>query len=335
MPIVSIIVPVYKTEEYLEKCVNSILQQTLEDIEIILVDDGSPDKCPYICDKLALIDRRIKVIHKTNGGLSDARNAALDIATGKYIGFVDSDDFISNTMFEKMYKKIESTHSDICICAHYTVSNGDSIPHLLPYDLDLYTKNDINNYFIAPLIGESSSAVPKTIDGFVCRQLFKKDIIKSIRFKSEKKYFAEDVVFDFEIYQKANSISILNEPLYYYVYNKKSLSNKYRDNIWICLYNLLEYKQSVIDGLRLYDNINDRFTNEIIKFVIVSIHNLNMPSSPLKKKEIITEIKKISNSKYGKHIKRFKVIRQANIKTALFLIALKFRMYSLIILLFK
>ena len=104
---VSVIVPVYNVENYLEECVNSILNQTYENLEIILVDDGSTDNCPQICDDWAKKDKRIKVIHKANGGVSSARNVGLDNATGEYIGFVDSDDYIDITMYEKMLKLLK------------------------------------------------------------------------------------------------------------------------------------------------------------------------------------------------------------------------------------
>ena len=99
MALVSIVVPIYKVEKYLSRCVQSLLNQTLKDIEIILVDDGSPDKCPEMCENYLKVDKRIKVVHKVNGGLSSARNAGINIATGKYIGFVDSDDSILPTMY--------------------------------------------------------------------------------------------------------------------------------------------------------------------------------------------------------------------------------------------
>ena len=103
---VSIIVPIYNVEKYLSKCIESILSQTYKNIEIILVDDGSPDNSPQICDEYAKKDDRIIVIHKANGGVSSARNAGIDIATGKYIGFVDPDDYIENNMYELMVNKI-------------------------------------------------------------------------------------------------------------------------------------------------------------------------------------------------------------------------------------
>ena len=115
-PMISIIVPVYNVESYLADCVDSITAQTFKDIEIILVDDGSPDSCGQICDDYAKTDKRIRVIHKQNGGLSDARNAGIQLASGRYLGFIDSDDYIATDMFERLYNSIIETDSDIAMC---------------------------------------------------------------------------------------------------------------------------------------------------------------------------------------------------------------------------
>ena len=104
--VISIVVPIYKVEKYIKKCIDSIIEQTYKNLEIILVDDGSPDGCAKICDEYAKKDKRIKAIHKENGGLSDARNVGIDISTGKYICFVDSDDYIENNYIELLYKCI-------------------------------------------------------------------------------------------------------------------------------------------------------------------------------------------------------------------------------------
>lgn len=124
-PVISIVVPVYKVEVYLEKCVNSILNQTFTDFELILVDDGSPDNCPAMCDEYAKKDARIKVIHKANGGLSDARNAGIDIAKGTYIGFVDSDDYVAPDMYERLFNLIDENKCDISICQAVIVGEGE------------------------------------------------------------------------------------------------------------------------------------------------------------------------------------------------------------------
>ena len=114
--LISVIIPIYNVEAYLDECVQSILSQTHKQLEIILVDDGSPDGCPAMCDAWAEKDSRIRVIHKENGGLSDARNVGIDAATGDYIAFVDSDDWIVPEMYEKMLAALKKENADICAC---------------------------------------------------------------------------------------------------------------------------------------------------------------------------------------------------------------------------
>lgn len=118
--LISVIVPIYRVEEYLDECVASVVNQTYRNLEIILVDDGSPDHCPQMCDEWAVRDSRIKVIHKVNGGLSDARNAGIEIATGEYIAFVDSDDFITPDMLEKLHAALVKADADIAACGILT-----------------------------------------------------------------------------------------------------------------------------------------------------------------------------------------------------------------------
>lgn len=120
-PLLSIIVPVYDVERYLPKCMDSILAQTFTDFELILVDDGSPDNCPALCDAAAAKDARIRVIHQKNGGLSAARNAGLDAARGAWIGFVDSDDYIAPEMYEALYHAVQSTGADLALCDYAEV----------------------------------------------------------------------------------------------------------------------------------------------------------------------------------------------------------------------
>ena len=119
---ISVIVPVYKVEPYIRKCVDSILGQTFSDIQVILVDDGSPDQCGKICDEYAKQDKRVEVIHKENGGLSDARNAGVPYAKGEYIIFLDSDDYIEKDMLEYMYTRIQDSGADMATCGLYAVS---------------------------------------------------------------------------------------------------------------------------------------------------------------------------------------------------------------------
>ena len=120
--LISVIIPIYKVEDYLDECISSVVNQTHKNLEIILVDDGSPDNCGMMCDEWAKKDDRIKVVHKSNGGLSDARNAGLNIAVGEYIAFIDSDDFIMPNMFEELYSAFDTPEIDIVACG---ITNHD------------------------------------------------------------------------------------------------------------------------------------------------------------------------------------------------------------------
>lgn len=273
-PKVSIIVPVYKTKNTLKKCMESLKNQTLKDIEIILVDDGSPDGSGDLCDSF-LKDDRVKVIHKENGGLSSARNAGLKIASGEYIGFVDSDDYVSDKMFQRLYERIIEDNSDICICAHFTEDiNGNIKKHNFKNIPNQLNREEILNYLILPLIGVHKKTECEKIDGFVCRNLYKKDIIKNYKFKSERHFFAEDVIANLEIYSKCAAVSIVNECLYYYRYNINSLTNKYRKDLHILLNNLLEFEMSFLINNNLFNQEKERLFSTGVKFVLFSIYNL-------------------------------------------------------------
>ena len=148
--LISVIIPVYKVEKFLEKCVNSVLEQTYKNLEIILVDDGSPDGCPALCDELAKKDKRIKVIHKKNGGVSSARNAALDEAKGKYVCFVDSDDYIEPTYAEDLHKAITENDVQMAVCDTYDVYNTSKTqinPYSTSFKFYVKNKTDFKNVF--------------------------------------------------------------------------------------------------------------------------------------------------------------------------------------------
>lgn len=141
-PIVSIIVPVYNVEKYIDRCVHSLLSQTLENIEIILVDDGSSDNCPQICDNYANKDNRIKVIHKTNAGLGYARNSGLEVAKGKYVAFVDSDDFVSSNMYNELIMLADKYNLDTVFCGYNYYNKDDDISRKVESEQLSIIKND-------------------------------------------------------------------------------------------------------------------------------------------------------------------------------------------------
>lgn len=215
MPKISIIVPVYKVEKYIHKCVNSILVQTFTDFELILVDDGSPDNCGRICDEYASKDNRIKVIHKKNGGLSDSRNAGLNIASGEYVGFVDSDDYIENDMYQKLINVCNSNEVDISMCGRYDVSINNEIKSRFSFDgQKIWSgKEAIGNLLTW-----------NDIDSSACDKLFKRDIFEELRFPVGK--YNEDIYIMVNVLDKINKIVHIGESKYYYFHRPNSITTK-------------------------------------------------------------------------------------------------------------
>lgn len=217
--LISIIVPVYAVEKYLERCVNSILNQTYKNIEVILVDDGSPDHCPVMCDEYALRDPRITVIHKENGGLSDARNAGLAIAKGSYIGFVDSDDFIKPTMFQKLYEAMIYANADMSICMFDYVDETGNL---------IVSKNAQRIHFDAEVLKQEQifEMISHAFKGYyyfipVWSKLYKKAIFDHIRFPLGVIHEDEFVIH--HIIDQCNYVAVVDESLYEYVQRSDSI----------------------------------------------------------------------------------------------------------------
>lgn len=213
MPTISIIVPIYKVEKYLKKCVDSIINQTWKDLEIILVDDGSPDHCAEICDEYAKLDNRIIVIHQENQGLSAARNAGINIASGEYIGFVDSDDFIAPDMYEQLYLAIISKHAQLAICNFlYVDENGTILQDNSPIQEDI-----LDNYQCLEKIAKDKWWY------YVVswNKLYQKSLFDFIRFPEGKLY--EDNFIIHEIIYSCKMIVTIRRDLYFYLQRKGSI----------------------------------------------------------------------------------------------------------------
>ena len=248
---VSIIVPVYNVENYIERCVNSIVVQSYSNIEIILVDDGATDNSGKICNELKGKDNRIKVIHKENGGLSSARLAGFIESKGTYISFVDSDDFIEPTMIEELVNSIELHNAELSICAYNSILANKTIPSYLPYtDTVLVGRELITKDYIIPLFGTSDEG-NINIPGFTCIRLYKKNLLKTEFFLSEREYFKEDHILNLLYSDNVYAIGIVNKPLYNYCINSTSLSNCYRLNKWQMYTNLLNWYKTFIKERKL------------------------------------------------------------------------------------
>lgn len=213
-PLISVIVPVYKVEKYLKRCVSSIQAQTYSKLEIILVDDGSPDTCPVICDEISNTDSRIVVIHKENGGLSDARNTGLNKAKGDYIGFVDSDDYILPNMYEILLTKIQKENSDMACCNYLQVTESDVAfdNQKLPIR-DECVEKDVAYDMLVQYGGYYAVAWNK---------LYRRSLWEKIRFPKGRKY--EDMFIAFKIIDECQIISHVSSALYCYVRRTGSIT---------------------------------------------------------------------------------------------------------------
>ncbi|ETI67555.1 glycosyltransferase family 2 protein [Neobacillus vireti] len=209
-PKISIIVPIYNVENYLRKCVDSILSQTFKDFELILVDDGSPDNCGIICDNYAESDQRIKVVHKENEGVSSARNTGIRMAKGKYIGFIDSDDYIDNRMYEILYTSAELHSSDVVVCDLLKV-HGDEV------SVKKYKKEfSLLHYSNIEALNQLYTNEPEKAAVWVYswNKLYKSWLFKDIRFSAGKIY--EDEFIAHKILYHSTKITYVPETLYYY-----------------------------------------------------------------------------------------------------------------------
>lgn len=227
--LVTVIIPVYQVEEYLEDCIKSIIRQTYGELEIILVDDGSTDNSPKICDQYAQMDSRIKVIHKANGGLSSARNAGIDICTGKYVTFVDSDDVVADVMIEEMLNLAKKKHAKIVKIGVIRKNN---------YTENIAILKDYATYSgdgALSLLFRSNSQI---VCG--CGKLFTREVIGNIRFPMDRCY--EDEYFTPRMYLRANKVVLSESEYYFYMQRNndsilrgKITDKKVRDSIWIGL----------------------------------------------------------------------------------------------------
>lgn len=203
--LISIIVPVYNAEKTLERCISALIGQTHQNIEIILVDDGSPDNCPAMCDAWAEKDSRIRVIHKTNGGLSDARNAGMAVATGELMAFVDSDDWIAPDMYEHLYRRLAEDNSDIAACGVQMIWENGTMRMLTREGSCVLNREEA----MKAIIEESWLKQPVTY------KIYKTKLIKDIRFPVGK--YHEDVFWSYQAVGSAKKVSVSDHVGYYYL----------------------------------------------------------------------------------------------------------------------
>lgn len=303
--IISIIVPVYNVEQYLDRCIDSILKQSFKDYEVILVDDGSRDDSGKICDAYASKYNNFHVIHKENAGLGHARNSGLDIATGKYIVFVDSDDYLCPDMLDIMYNQMIEHKADTCIGGHRRVSKQAVEVVENPLSGHLFRENDVLDKLLVKMTGKLPSGTGY-IEMSVWKVIFSADIIKeyNIRFPSERELISEDIIFDIEYYSHSKCVYISDNCGYCYCENEESLTTSYREDRFELQKKLLLVLANSLKEKGIYDRCKLRIENN---FICNVRHCINIEGKFLKKngkKKCIESIKRICNDIFVQDVLR-------------------------------
>ena len=220
--LISIIVPIYNVQKYLDRCMKTLLNQTYRNIEIILVDDESPDECPKMCEEYAKIDQRVKVIHKKNGGLGFARNSGLEIAQGKYIIFVDSDDYVTENMCHLLYEAAKKYEADV-VYGGIFYADGEKIKEnkVVTKERVWKGKQEVKDLLLDFIATEPNEKKDTIMEVSVWKALFRKKVFDEydISFVSERQFISEDVIFDIDYLSKCNCVVAIPEPVYFYCVN--------------------------------------------------------------------------------------------------------------------
>lgn len=304
---VSIIVPIYNVEKYLNRCVDSLINQTYRNLEIILVNDGSPDNSPEMCDKYAVNDSRIKVIHKENGGLSDARNAGIDIATGKYIMFIDSDDYAELDMVESAVMAIKKDDSDVALWGYFAdfVDQNEKHVQSITYPglngvLDSSEKQFVLSNELINLMG------------YTWNKLYKNEIIQKNNYRfQEDLSLVEDITFNSEIFKDNHSINFIEKQLIHYMQRpRETLGGKFYENQFELKQEAMEKVREMLSSLKYNDVEIENIINEILFDTLKTINRL------LSQNKIISvEEKSIYLSKLYENEKVIEVLKKVHLCT--------------------
>lgn len=263
-PLISIIVPVYNVEKYIDECLQSLLNQTYNNLEIILVDDESKDSSGDICDKYASKYGNIKVVHKKNEGLGFARNTGLEYVHGEYVLFIDSDDYVELNYVEKMYKNIAESKADTCMCGYTSVQGNAQVPVKNGLAGNIYRNKEIVSSIVPLMCGRDRSG--KSVQMSACMVMYSISIIRDnyLQFQSERKYISEDLLFNIEYLRKCNSVICSDIVGYYYRYSSASLTHSYL----IDRFNKQKIMTSkiieVTSNLAIYDLSEQRIANTFL-----------------------------------------------------------------------
>lgn len=282
MPAISVIVPVYQAEKLLPQCVESVLAQTFSDWELLLIDDGSRDGSPALCDGYAARDARVRAFHKPNGGVSDARNLGLAQAAGRYIAFLDADDAFEPAALETLWALREQTGADSAGCAHLNVSpeGGERAELLLP--AGVYGESGIRERILWPLTGERLR--PPVFNGFIWRFLFDAAILRDNAITFEGAYL-EDELFLMEYFANARCLAVTETPLYRYLENPASATHRYMADYPTVFARFLERKAELVERYGLSAARPQWRANTVWAGLLIAVGNEYAKSNPKSPKD--------------------------------------------------
>lgn len=329
----SIVLPIYNVERYLQRCLDSVLGQTYKNYEVIMVDDGSTDNCPAICDNYAARDTRIKVIHKQNAGLGMARNTGIENATGDYICFFDSDDFVATNLLELCAKELEKESYDIIAFDHSDYKDGKVINSPERSEKTVFKGESVRSDLLKLMIYDLGNA--ERLHCCAWNKVYSMQLIRRIgfRFVSEREYVSEDYFSNLILFNGVNSVLVLPDKLYYYCFNGASLTHSYNPQRFDKI--IYQYEQSLIkcDEFGYSIDIKGAIAFQMLGNFIGAVRLLlNSDQSKKQKKQILKNV--VSSPRYQKLFHSLNVSGE-NFARRLLIWALRNRKYTLVRLLFK
>lgn len=272
MDLISVIVPVYNVEKYFDRCMESVLGQTYKNIEIILIDDGSKDSSGQMCDFYAEKDKRIKVIHKDNAGLGYARNTGLNKAEGKYVIFVDSDDYLEKDMIQNLYEDLIKYSADTCIGGYKRVYTDKTEIHANPFAGQCFSDDLILKSVLVKMFGKERES-NDYLEMSVWKILFSNEIIKKydVLFPSEREFISEDIIFNTDYYKHSNKVYMSSNIGYCYCDNEDSLTTRYRADRFSAQIKLFKELEMRTKRLGIYEESQQRRISTLIAIARYSI----------------------------------------------------------------
>lgn len=336
---VSVIVPVYNVERWLDRCVQSLVHQTLADIEIILVDDKSPDNCPNLCDEYVKMDKRIKVVHREeNGGLGYTRNSGLEIATGKYVAFVDSDDYIDSDAYERLYHECEADNLEICYFWHRRVDELGNY-YEISHEMEVYdfkNSKEVNEVLLAmlgpaPMISATDRQMKLSVS--VWGALYRRDIIDGVRFTSERDMASEDLVFHIALLPKVKRVRVLPDVYYNYFVNSGSISNNYDEKKFRRFIRLLEYLDQTLPEIFEREEYYEHYLSYVLGTMKVILRFETWKETPMRSR--CDRIREICSMDLCQPLYHSRFTKYRSLKDRLIIFCMKYQMPLFFIILYK